>query len=163
MGCGENEVLGHGGVVPLPFRHPQATFRRRSRRNLSDQLEVVRVNLLKYGNRAGGPWAVDASRCCVIVNGVIGAAQIVERLHHFSRFRIYYDQLPGFILVSTSKFPSVRFDPAAYKQAMMDWVQTSGMRHWTTSDRPLGHDCALLEINDCHVALTSYNVPHRDV
>jgi hypothetical protein len=88
MGCGKNEVLGHGGVVPLPFRQPQATFRHRSGRNLFDQLEVVRVNLLKYGNRAGGPWAVDASRYCVIVNGVIGAAQIVERLHHFSRFRI---------------------------------------------------------------------------
>src|ERR1700676_5165322 len=80
MGCGMNEVLGHGGVVPLPFRHPQPTFRHRSRRNLSDQ-PVIRVNLLKYGNRAGGAWAVDGSRYGVIVHGVIGAAQIVEGLH----------------------------------------------------------------------------------
>src|ERR1700716_2854752 len=118
MGRGENEVLGHGRVKPLPFRHPQATFRHCSSRNLSDKLEMEWVNFLKYGNRASCPWAVDTSGPCVIVNDVIGAAQIVERLHHFSCFRIYHHQFPRYMLVPTSKFSCVRFDPATYKQAM---------------------------------------------
>src|ERR1700687_1186509 len=122
MGSRENEVLGHGGVVPLPFRHPQATFRHCPGGNLSDELEVEWVNLLKYGDRTGCAGAVDASRRCVIVNGVVGAAQIVERLHHFSRFRVDHHKLSGYMLVSATKFSSVRFDPATYKEAMVDWV-----------------------------------------
>src|SRR5258706_8794919 len=144
MGCSENEVLGHSRVESLPFRNPQATFGHCSRRNLCNKPEVERVNLLKYADRTRCPWAVDASSRFVIVNGVIGAAQIVERLHHFPRFRIHHYQLPRYVLVSTSKFPSVRVDPATYKQAMMDWVQTRSMRHRTTSNRPLGNNRALL-------------------
>ncbi len=54
-------------------------------------------------------------------------------------------------------------DPATYKQAMMDWVQTRSVRHRTTSDRPLGNNRALLEINHGNVALTINNIAHGHV
>ncbi len=37
------------------------------------------------------------------------------------------------------------------------------MRHWTTGDRPLRDDFALLKVDDCDVAFTVYNVPHSYV
>ena len=163
MGHGEDEVLGNSRVEPLPFRHPKPGFRHRTGRNFSEKLKMVRVQLLKYGHRASRPGEVDALGWRVKVDGVVGATHAVERLHNLSRLRIHYYQLSRFILMSTSNFASVWFDPAAHEQAMMDRVQTRGMRNGTASDWPLGDDSAFLQIDDRDVALTFYNIPHSDI
>src|SRR3989442_5292808 len=118
MACSKNEVLRNCRVEPLQFRHPEASLGYCPGRNLSEKLEVIRVHLLEYGDRAGCPYEIDAPGCRVVLE-VIGAANTVQHLNHFSRFRIHDDQLPRFILVSASDFTGMWFHPATHKQAMM--------------------------------------------
>src|SRR6266478_5644107 len=162
MGYGEHEVLRDSRVETLQLRYPKAGFRYSSGGNFSEKLEVVRVNLLKHGHRASRPCEVNASGCRVIVD-IIGSPHTVQRLHNFSCFRIDYHQLPRFILVSTSNFTSVWFDPAANKQSMMGSVQAGGVWHWAIRDLPLGDHFVFFEINDRDVAIAIYDVSHSDV
>ena len=83
---------------------------------------MIRVILMKHCNAACCTGAVDASGCRVVVNAVIGTADVIQRLHQFTRLGIDHHQLPGFMLVPTAKFSGVRLDPAAYEQAVMDSV-----------------------------------------
>jgi|ERR1700736_5145939 hypothetical protein len=52
VGYGEYVVLRDSRVTTLEVRYPETGFRNRSSGNLPEKLELVRVNLLKYGGCA---------------------------------------------------------------------------------------------------------------
>ena len=83
---------------------------------------MVRVYPFEYSNRASRPYKVNTSGCLVILQ-VVGTTYAVQALNNFSGLRIDDSQPARFMLVSASNVACMRFQPAAYKQAMMSFIE----------------------------------------
>src|SRR5262249_5442193 len=115
-----HEVLRNGDVHPLEFRHVKGGLGQRSRWNFSEELVVVGIQLFENGESSRCSDKVDAARSRIKLD-FVGAADAIQRLNYFSRFRVHDDQLARFILMSA-------FDAATDEQPMMNHVQSGSMR-----------------------------------
>src|SRR5882762_3648403 len=162
MAGSENVVPRDSRIEPLQFRYPESRFRYCPGRNFSEKLEVIRVNLLKYSDRAGCPYEVNAARSRIILD-VVCTAHAVKHLNHFSGRCIHDHQLAGFMLVPAANIAGMGFGPAAHEQAMMGCIQASGVGHRTSGDWPLCDHRAFFKIDYCNMAVTGNNISHGDV
>src|SRR5205823_14776581 len=110
-----------------------------ARRNSSEHLVMIRVDLLEHGESACCPYEIDASSGRVELD-FVRAPHSVQRLNHLSCLGVHDHQFPRFVLVSA-------FDPASNKNAMMNWIQTRCMGRRTSGDWPLGSDGAFVEVD----------------
>src|ERR1700730_5842902 len=142
-----NHVMSRDSrIEPFQFRHPQYRVRYGPGRYFSEKLEMVRILLLKHGNRAGRPHEVNPSGRRVILK-IICTADTVEPLNYFSRLCIDHSQSARFMLVPPSDVSRMCDQSATDKQPMMGRVETRGMRHRPSGDGPLLDHGALFKVN----------------
>src|SRR5258706_16394071 len=162
MACSDRVMPRNGRIEALQVGHPQACLRDGPCGNFSEKLEVVRVDFLKDGHSAGGSNKINAPGSVVILQ-VVGAAYAIQSLNNFSRLRIDDSEPARFMLVSAPNVSCMRFQPAAYKQTMMNGVDARSVGYRTIRDWPLRDHGAFFQINDRNVTFAIHNISHGHV
>jgi len=122
---GEDIVPRYSGIESLQLRNPKSRLGDSTGRNFARKLKVIRIDLLEYRYGAGSPHEVN-SACSSVVVEIISAANAIEHLDDFARFRVHHNELSRLALMAASDVARMGDRPASDEQAMMLGVKCRG-------------------------------------